>query len=384
VGQPTLRRWQTDALALWEQAGHRGIASVVTGAGKTVFALACISRLQPACTLVVVPTVALLDQWWVAIAEYFDLELDEVNLITGKGHVRTGTINLAVLNTASKLHQHRRDQPLFLIVDECHKAGSEQFRSVLDIPMIASLGLSATPARPYDAGLDEVIIPALGPVIFEYTYRDALRDQVIVPFSLRNIVFELEPETLRKYEKFTKAIAQSIKRHGLEAPETISILLRRARLVNLSLNRVRLALKIVAAHRGERVLIFHESIEAGELIQRVLVDNNVKSGIYHSRMPLRTRADTLAAFRTGHLDVLVACRALDEGFDVPEAEVGIIAASTATKRQRIQRLGRVLRPAGSKRQAVVYSLAATRPEISRLRKEEKDLEGVAAITWSRA
>lgn len=382
---PTLRRWQVDALARWERAGHRGIVSVVTGAGKTVFALACIERLKPSCTLVVVPTLALLDQWWVAIAEFFDLDLDEINVISGKGRLRSGTINLAVLNTAAKLsRQHRHEQPLLLIVDECHKAGSDQFSRVLTIPTVASLGLSATPERPYDAGLEEIIIPALGPVIYEYTYRDALRDDVIVPFSLRNIVFELEPETRRKYERLTRAIAREIKRVGMEAPETVALLLRRARLVNLSLNRVRLALRIVAAHRKERILIFHESIEAGELIQRVLVDNKVKSGIYHSRMPLRARAETLAAFRTGQLDVLVTCRALDEGFDVPEAQVGIIAASTATKRQRIQRLGRMLRPAGGKTHAVVYSIVATGPEISRLRKEERELEGVATTTWSRA
>jgi superfamily II DNA or RNA helicase len=80
----------------------------------------------------------------------------------------------------------------------------------------------------------------------------------------------------------------------------------------------------------------------------------------------------------------ITCRALDEGFNVPETEVGIIAASTATRRQRIQRLGRVLRPVKGKETAVVYSLVATEPEIKRLREEETDLEGVANITWGRA
>ena len=68
----------------------------------------------------------------------------------------------------------------------------------------------------------------------------------------------------------------------------------------------------------------------------------------------------------------ITCRALDEGFNVPETEVGIIAASTATRRQRIQRLGRVLRPVKGKETAVVYSLVATEPEIKRLREEETD------------
>ena len=78
----------------------------------------------------------------------------------------------------------------------------------------------------------------------------------------------------------------------------------------------------------------------------------------------------------------MTCRALDEGFNVPETEVGIIAASTATYRQRIQRLGRIVRPAKDKSAATVYTLVATGPEIQRLKEEEMRLDGVANIAWS--
>ena len=82
--------------------------------------------------------------------------------------------------------------------------------------------------------------------------------------------------------------------------------------------------------------------------------------------------------------MLVTCRALDEGFNVPETELGIIAASTATHRQRIQRLGRVVRPAKDKTSASIYTLVATGPEIQRLKEEEAPLESIATVTWSRA
>lgn len=383
MGKLALREWQRQALSRWEKAGHRGIVGVVTGGGKTVFALSCIERLQPDTSLVVVPTVALLDQWWEEVASFFDLGLDEVHVITSGQRVRVGAINLAVLNTAAKLHQDGRSRPCFLIVDECHKAAALQFRAALDVPRVASLGLSATPDRPYDEWLGEVLVPVLGPVIYEYTYKDALRDRVIVPFLLRNIVFDLEKERQQEYDKLTKAIARAVHKYGHEAQETIALFLKRARVLNLSLNRVRLALKIVAAHKGRRVLVFHEDIEACNLIHRVLVENAVKAGVYHSKLRLRERAEMLAAYRRGNIDVLVTCRALDEGFNVPETEVGIIAASTATRRQRIQRLGRVLRPAGGKDRAVVYTLVATAPEIGRLQEEEKELEGVAEVSWSR-
>ena len=381
----TPRGWQVEALANWEQANHRGIVSVVTGGGKTVFALSCIERIRPVATLIVVPTAALLEQWWEEAASYFDLDLDEVNIITGSLRFRLGAINIAVLNTAAKLPERLQEQhKCFLIVDECHKAASEQFRSALQVPTVASLGLSATPERQYDDGLKEVLVPALGEIIYSYDYADALRDGVIVPFELKNIVFELEADRQAEYDKLSKAIARSINQHGTEAEETIALFLKRARVLNLSLNRIRLALKLVAANRGKRTLIFHEDIEACDLIHGVLAENGVKSGVYHSKMPLRAKAAMLGKYRRGEIDVLVTCRALDEGFNVPETEVGIIAASTAARRQRIQRLGRVVRPAKGKNGATIYTLVATGPEIQRLKEEEERLEGVATVAWSRA
>lgn len=380
----TLRAWQREALERWVAAQYRGIVEVVTGGGKTVFALACIRRLQPATTLVVVPTVALLEQWWEEASSFLGLGLDEIHIITGRQRMRTGTLNIAVINTAAKLSDEGRSAPCFLIVDECHRAAAPQFQSVLAIKKLASLGLSATPERPYDEGLQQILIPQLGEIIYSYTYRDALRENVIVPFELRNIVFELEPERQAEYDKLTRAIATAIRKYGAESEETIPLLLRRARVANLSLARLELTLKIVARQRGRRVLIFHEDIEACNVLVNLLRELGHRSGVYHSRMSMRARAEMLVAFRRGELDVLVTCRALDEGFNVPEAEIGIVAASTATERQRIQRLGRILRPSKRKDRAVVYSLASTTAEVTRLKDEETKLEGVASIAWERA
>lgn len=379
-----LRAWQKEALELWKAGGNRGIVEVVTGGGKTIFALSCIREIAAETTLVIVPTVALLDQWWEEAASFFGVSLEDINVVGASGRIRTGTINLVVLNTASKLSLIKREHPYFLIVDECHKAASAKFRTALDGSPVATLGLSATPERPYDEGLGEVLIPKLGQIIYQYTYKDALRDKVIVPFHLKNIVFELEPDRQAEYDKLTKAIGRAISSNGMEDERTVALLLRRARVMNLSFNRIRLALRLIQAHKGSRTIVFHEDIEACDVIHEVLAAAKLRSGVYHSKMRLRERAEILSAYRQGDLDVLITCRALDEGFNVPETEIGIIAASTATRRQRIQRLGRVLRPVKGKETATVYSLVATEPEIKRLRAEEVDLEGVADVTWGRA
>lgn len=378
------RGWQIKALAEWERSGYRGIVRVVTGGGKTVFALSCIDFIKPIATLIIVPTEALLEQWWEEAASYFDLELDEINIITGSLRFKLGAINIAVLNTATRLSEKIKNHNCFLIVDECHKAASEHFRVALNINSVASLGLSATPERQYDDGLNEVLVPALGPVIFDYDYRDALRDKVIVPFNLKNIVFELEDECKTEYNKISKSIALSISKHGTDSEKTISLYIKRSRILNLSTARIRLAIKIIAANPGKRALIFHEDIEACNIIHTILDENGIKSGVYHSKMTVKSKALILSKYRKGEVTVLVTCRALDEGFNVPETEIGIIAASTATRRQRIQRLGRIVRPAHGKSGATIYTLVATPPEISRLKEEETNLEGVATVTWSKA
>jgi superfamily II DNA or RNA helicase len=332
----------------------------------------------------VVPTTALLDQWWEEAASHFNLPLEDINIVTGARGLKAGTINLAVLNTAAELPKRKYLPDCFLVVDECHKAASAMFKQVFDLKTFATLGLSATPERQYDEGLTDILIPALGSVIFNYDYSDALRDKVIVPFQLRNIVFELEPERQETYDKLTKAIARSIQQEGAEAQKTLALLLKRARVLNLSDNRVLLTLKIVAGNPGKRALIFHEDIEACDAIAQVLIGVKISAGVYHSRLPLRHRAEVLAGYRAGRLQVLVTCRALDEGFNVPETEIGIIAASTATRRQRIQRLGRIVRPAAGKDAATIYTLVATAPEIARLKEEEETLEGVANVAWGRA
>lgn len=380
----SLRRWQYEAMDAWKGNSRKGIVGAVTGGGKTIFALACIKDTSPETTLIVVPTVALLDQWWEEATSFFGLGLDDVNIISGRKKLVRGTINIGVLNTVSKLAPTWPAASTMLVIDECHKAASAKFGAVLALPADQRLGLSATPERPYDEGLQEMLIPALGPVIFQYTYADALRDKVIVPFLLENVVFDLEEDREAAYLKLTRMIARTINTHGPDTPEAISLYLRRSRLLNLSPARVEIALKLVAAHRQERVLVFHEDVEACAVIHEVLLATNFRAGLYHSGLAPKFRAQALSDFRQGRSTVLVTCRALDEGFNVPETQVGIIAASTATRRQRIQRLGRVLRPAKGKSGATVYTLVATKGEIERLRAEEQELEGVADVAWSHA
>lgn len=216
------------------------------------------------------------------------------------------------------------------------------------------------------------------------TRTKALRDRVIVPFNLHNVLFDFSDEEQSEYDRLSRRIGKAFSTHGSESDQVVQLLLKRARFANSTPTRIRIALKLIARHREQKILVFHEDIRACEFLFEVLQQNSVKAGIYHSKIPLARRVETLHNYRAGKISVLVSCRALDEGFNVPETEIGIIAASTATYRQRIQRLGRVLRPSPNKDNAIIYSIVASVPEVRRLAAEAEDLQDVAKVEWSRA
>jgi superfamily II DNA or RNA helicase len=162
------------------------------------------------------------------------------------------------------------------------------------------------------------------------------------------------------------------------------LLRRRARLSATASRRVPVAVSLADSQRGVRIVIFHEGIAEAEQIASLLRERSHNVTLYHSRIAPAMRRDNLRLFRSGMFQILVSCRALDEGVNLPEAEIGIIASSTASTRQRIQRLGRVLRPAPGKQAASVYTLYATEVEERRLRAEAELLTGTAAVTWKRA
>ena len=147
--------------------------------------------------------------------------------------------------------------------------------------------------------------------------------------------------------------------------------------------RLPVAAHIVGMHRGERILVFHERIGKAEQLASILRARGAACAVYHSGIGPALRRDNLRLYRGGLVDVLITCRALDEGIDVPATTVAIVVSSTASTRQRIQRLGRALRAAPGKELASVYTLYATEPEEKRLATEASRLHGVAQTTWLR-
>ena len=105
------------------------------------------------------------------------------------------------------------------------------------------------------------------------------------------------------------------------------------------------------------LFIFTERIEQAEAVFRQISKKYGScSPIYHSGMTPEARKRVLGAFRDHAFRILVTCRCLDEGIDVPDANIAIVLSGSSVPRQHIQRLGRVIRRSEGKDTACLYYL----------------------------
>lgn len=376
-----LRQWQQDAFDLWK-TDQRGVVQAVTGAGKTVFAIHCIKHFKQrnpdALTAIVVPTITLQLQWTDEIQSSFR----EANIASKVDEVGDGTEFLIVVINSARGNKIRASttRDIFIIVDECHRSGSELNSTALEGPWCATLGISATPEREYDDGFESKIEPSLGNVIYSYDYRQAMIDGVIVPFNLHNIKVPLNSDEQKQYDGMSARIARLVSKVGFENEQVKSLLRSRSRIPVMSVDRLVIAVTLIKKLTPLSIIVFHESLDALSTMKAMLDHIKVPSVLYHSKQSPSQNIDALRQIRGGSASVLLTCRAIDEGANIPQSEVAIIVASTASGRQRIQRIGRVLRTHRLKEEADIYTLFSTDFEERRLQEECNHFENMNQIS----
>lgn len=428
-GSVQLTPWQLSAVETWastnqDGAGCRGTLEIFTGGGKSLIALECVRRaaeIEPDLRVaVVVPTLALARQWHEVVLRHTRLEPHEVGRLDGnhKDDLRSKKLLISVLNTAAeRLPElaNATEDPVMLVVDECHRAGAPRFRRVLETEGRFRLGLSATAEREdvdedgspiqYD---EHVLGEKLGPLVFRFDLR-AARDAGWLPeYTVHHQAVELTPDERRRYEHLTRrvddladrlrdlGVSGSLARQAVGRPGEVgalartyvAVLAQRKDLLYRASERPSVVIKILGglAQRPEppRALLFHERIdEAVELHRRLAeAELGLPTGLEHSGLPEVERRRALDSFAQGSTSVLVSVKSLIEGIDVPDADVGISVASSSSVRQRVQALGRVLRrrfDGGNKRAEmhVVY-IHDTVDEAIYAKEDWSDLTGEAA------
>ncbi len=364
-----LRDYQRRAVEAWLVAGRRGVVALPTGSGKTRVALGALLA-TPQSALVLVPTRVLLHQWVAVLREH----LEEPIAVFGDGHHDVGPVTVAT-HAALLLNAERLGGQFgLLIVDEAHHFGPEDptqpMRAALDLLVAeARLGLTATP--PTQAAAIASLTSALGPVICRERL-DSLAGTSLAPFDRIVIPIRLTPAAREAYDRDYRRFRQTYDVWHRAAPastwsgfvracsrtadgrEALVAWGRCRRLAAYSDAKEAVLAELIEMHKTDRSLIFAEDTATVYHVCRRFLIAPITAEIGPAE-----RREVLEAFQAGHLNAIVSARVLNEGVDVPDADVAIILSGRGGSIEHVQRVGRVLRPRPGK-QATVYELCTVR------------------------
>lgn len=387
LGSLGLYPWQADALNAWKRRGCRGVVEAVTGTGKTMVGVAAALEelARRGQVLVLVPTVELQHQWLAQIEARVPAGRRVGRLGAGADDtLATCDVLVAVVNSARSADVRLIRPGGLLVADECHRYGSEVNQLALDPRFRRRLGLSATYARDDDGNLSW-LDPYFGGTCFRLGYARAVAEGVVARFTVTLIGVELSPPEQATYDELTEAVrclrARLVSKFGLPA-EPFEAFLRAVMVLadgegegsgvarayrQAMLERRRLLADTPAKHAGlellapamteaDRTIVFTQSIAASERAAGMLSACGLRADVVHSLLVPSHRRDTIRRFAAGEINVLTAPRVLDEGIDVPVADLAVIAGASRSRRQMIQRMGRVLRKKPDGRRARVAVL----------------------------
>jgi len=360
-------RWQHQRDAIAEFLKKKsGILEMATGTGKTRTALTISEELCERglvnTAIVVAHGTDLLDQWHKEFLRRSTLPVFRAYERYHEGQAflnnPSGTILLtsrqALVDILPKLRTGVYPKSL-LICDEVHGMGSPALVGALAgrlKPFAYRLGLSATPEREYDDDGNRFIEDEIGPIIFRFGLKDAIKRGILCEFDYVELEYEFSDED-------RTALRQAIRRYHAQvrtgdARPIESLYQDIARIRKLSKEKIPPFQRYVSAHPNvlQRSLIFVETAEYGMHVQEILMRMHVD---FHTYYGDDDRAN-LELFARGQLDCLLTCHRISEGIDIQSVNNIVLFAASRARLETVQRLGRCLRidPRNpSKRAAVI-------------------------------
>lgn len=379
-----LRPYQEDALSAWTAAGRRGVVVLPTGAGKTQVGIAAIAA-AGAPAIVLAPTRVLVDQWVARLGAAYGGVVGQIS----DGRRDPRPITVATLEGARRHMAWLGPRWELVVVDEAHHVGGGAVDEALELsPAPWRLGLTATPPAPGPGSIGAERLEALvGPTVFQLGVDD-LAGGWLAPYDVVTLPLDLEPDERAEHDRLRRtytAVARPffqahpdarwvdfVREAGrTPAGRTALSAWRRGRdLLSLTRAKARAVTELLELHRDRKALVF----VADNLAAYALARTNLVAPITCD-IGRPEREELLAAFGRGELRALASARVLDEGVDVPDAEVGIVVGAGAGARQHVQRVGRLLRPGPGKR-ARVYELVT--PGSVEVRHVERRRRGLGA------
>ena len=369
---------------------------MATGTGKTKTAVEATRRLyqslrnrnQSLTVLVVCPYISLVDQWaeafsdigWQAIKAYDDKStwttevasrLKEHAIQINAGH-RVVIITTQATFTGEAMPGALRNMTgnRLLIADEVHNLGTAAGLGALPSDFDFRLGLSATPERHNDSVGTAMLYQYFGAPSFEYSLADGISQGWLSSYKYFPRVVKMNFDEAELYNEYSLKISSLMGGREFEELskselETLGKVLRRRGSLLGSIDgkwkpfwqdiQTNDEKKSQLVYCAEGASPMTPSLRQIDLVKQKLdVLGLGGSAVYESATDRLQRKRILEDFKSGNVKHLLSMRCLDEGVDIPNAEVGYLLASSANPRQFIQRRGRLLRPHQSKEYAIIY------------------------------
>jgi len=408
------RDYQKNAFESWKNNKQKGLFAMATGTGKTITSLNCLleiyKRLGYYKAMILVPTITLVDQWEVECKKF---NFDNITKVCSKTkNWKSSVANLRMLemsgandklsyiiistyasfvrsNIFPELNKFPK-QKLLLIADEAHNMGSGQMINRLnEIPYLRRIGLSATPERQYDESGNKILMDFFGcseNYTFEYSMAEAIVKEALCRYYYYPHIVKLTELEMVEYVELSKKIVKMMGFKDTDSQEMLKrLLLKRKRIIHKAENKKDVFRQIIQTQMQEKgnlkyTLVYvpegnkpddnQEDIfdtmetlptdeDTAHLIDEytsIVRDADSHIVVRQFTSDSKDREPMLKDFSNGSIDVLTSMKCLDEGVDVPRAELAIFCASTGNPRQFIQRRGRVLRTHKDKHTATIHDL----------------------------
>ncbi len=370
------RPYQQQAIREWQQHNRCGVVILPTGAGKSLVAQMAIEQVQRS-TLVVVPTLDLMNQWYDLLLSCFQAE---VGLIGG-GYFEVGALTVTTYASAFRFMERLGNKFGLIIFDECHHLPSSIYRYAAEMSIAPfRLGLTATPERA--DGADQLLEQLIGPIVYRQEAHH-LAGEYLADYSIVRVNVRLTAEERAAYESERAIFRQFLRDQRLdlgglrgwqlfiiasarsEAGRRAMMAYRESKRIALGTDsKLRVLGELLQRHRRELVLIFTAE---NEMVYRISQKFLIPAITHETGV--KERREWLEAFNKGEVLALATSKVLNEGVNIPDASVAIVLSGSGSSREHIQRLGRILRKRPDK-EATLYEVVTedtTEEQISRRR-----------------
>ena len=396
--------YQADALNKWKGNGYQLLFEMATGTGKTRTAIAGIKYLNQIkkrlITIITTPQNTLSKQWKEEV-EGQHLSFDESVIVDGSVSKWEGLLVKLLLKNGAGMADHiclftthntassekftaafESNLPtgteVLFVGDETHWLGARKFQRALLSCYKYRIGLSATPSRWFDDSGTAKLVEYYGNNNFEFTIKDALTEynpvtgkHFLVNYHYLISKISLDEKESGDYKEVSTKISKlwNMKDNDPDAALRLDRLMeKRANIIkNASAKYIQLEYilnELEQKGRIENLIIFVSPQQIDDVLS-ILANRGI---IFHKLTEKEgTKAEKrfcnkserehiIAKFKSKIYQVIVAIKCMDEGIDIPTADVGILMASSTNPREYIQRVGRIIRQSPDKISANLYDI----------------------------